>query len=77
VEIFATSSIEKEIMFQEIRELLQKAKKQIQLYETEKSPHIFFPLICILSKTAHHKKIEIEDSWSGSLPFFVLLFLLL
>ena len=76
VEIFATSSIEKEIMFQEIRELLQKAKKQIQLYETEKSPHIFFPLTCILSKTAHHKKIEIEDSWSRSI-FFVLLFLFL
>jgi hypothetical protein len=76
VETFATFSIEKKIMFQEIRELLQKAKKQIQLYETEKSPHIFFPLTCILSKTAHHKKIEIEDSWSRSI-FFVLLFLFL
>ena len=76
VEIFATSSIEKEIMFQEIRELLQKAKKQIQLYETEKSPHIFFPLTCIISKSTHHKKIEIEDSWSRSI-LFVLLFLFL
>ena len=77
VETFATFSIpNKTSMYEQIRELLENTQKWLSK-DTKIQAHTFFPLICILSKTTHHKKIDIEDSWSGSLPFFVLLFLLL